>query len=45
VLSYAMPNFFFHLCMAYALLRAQGVPLGKPDFDGWHRYAPGFSFV
>jgi len=45
VLGYAMPNFFFHLCMAYALLRAQGVPLGKPDFDGWHRYAPGFSFV
>lgn len=45
VLSYAMPNFFFHLCMAYALMRAQGVPLGKPDFDGWHRYAPGFAFV
>lgn len=45
VLSYAMPNFFFHLCMAYALMRQQGVPLGKPDFDGWHAYAPGFSFV
>jgi hypothetical protein len=41
---YALPNFFFHLAMAYALLRQAGVPLGKPDFDGWHRYAPGFSF-
>jgi len=42
---YALPNFFFHLGMAYALLRQQGVPLGKPDFDGWHQYPAGFSFV
>lgn len=42
---YALPNFFFHLSMAYALLRQAGVPLGKPDFDGWHRYPAGFSFV
>ncbi|MGN6827615.1 DUF1993 family protein [Paucibacter sp. M5-1] len=41
---YALPNFFFHLGMAYALLRQAGVPLGKPDFDGWHRYPDGFSF-
>jgi hypothetical protein len=41
---YALPNFFFHLGMAYALLRQAGVPLGKPDFDGWHRYPEGFSF-
>lgn len=45
VLGYAMPNFFFHLSMAYALLRQHGVPLGKPDFDGLHRYAAGFSFI
>lgn len=42
---YALPNFFFHLGMAYALLRQQGVPLGKPDFDGWHQYPADFSFV
>ncbi|MCX2860924.1 DUF1993 family protein [Paucibacter sp. PLA-PC-4] len=40
---YALPN-FFHLGMAYALLRQAGVPLGKSDFDGWHRYPEGFSF-
>ena len=37
---YALPNVFFHLGMAYAILRAQGVPLGKADFDGYHRYPP-----
>jgi uncharacterized protein len=36
--QYAMPNFLFHLSMAYAILRAQGVPLGKGDFDGYHVY-------
>lgn len=36
--EYALPNFFFHLGMAYALMRHQGVPLGKADFDGWHAY-------
>jgi hypothetical protein len=30
--GFALPNFFFHVTTAYALLRAQGVPLGKPDF-------------
>lgn len=38
--AYAMPNFFFHLGMAYAVMRQQGVPLGKADFDGWHAYPP-----
>jgi uncharacterized protein len=37
---YAMPNFFFHLGMAYAILRAQGVPVGKGEFDGYHVYPP-----
>jgi len=29
---FALPNFFFHVTTAYALLRANGVGLGKPDF-------------
>ena len=36
--QYALPNFFFHLTAAYAILRNQGVVLGKEDFDGWHAY-------
>ncbi|MCE3261868.1 MAG: hypothetical protein K0R43_947 [Pseudoduganella sp.] len=36
--QYAMPNFFFHLTTAYAILRSQGVPLGKAHFDGFHEY-------
>ena len=35
-----LPNFFFHLGMAYAIARARGLPLGKPDFDGQHVYPP-----
>lgn len=30
--GFAIPNFFFHVTTAYALLRAAGVDLGKPDF-------------
>ena len=29
---YAMPNFYFHVTTAYALLRHNGVELGKADF-------------
>ena len=29
--GFALPNFFFHVTEAYAILRAQGVPLGKRD--------------
>lgn len=29
-----LPNTYFHLCMAYAILRHHGVPLGKRDFLG-----------
>jgi uncharacterized protein len=36
--EYALPNFFFHVTAAYAILRSQGVPLGKEDFDGFHAY-------
>lgn len=30
--TFMLPNLIFHASMAYALLRAQGVPLGKMDF-------------
>lgn len=30
--DWIMPNFYFHVTMAYALLRKAGVPLGKMDF-------------
>jgi uncharacterized protein len=30
----AVPNFFFHVTTAYAILRHNGVPLGKADFIG-----------
>jgi len=31
---YALPNFFFHVTTAYALLRHNGVEVGKPDYLG-----------
>ena len=34
VLTFSLPNFYFHLTMAYALLRQAGVPIGKMDFLG-----------
>jgi len=33
-LEHAMPNFFFHLVTAYAILRHNGVELGKRDYLG-----------
>lgn len=32
--SFAIPNFYFHVSMAYAILRHRGVELGKRDFLG-----------
>jgi uncharacterized protein len=32
--GYLLPNLFFHCSIAYAILRANGVPLGKLDFLG-----------
>lgn len=32
--SFAIPNFYFHLSMAYAILRNRGVELGKRDYLG-----------
>jgi uncharacterized protein len=34
LLHFAMPNFYFHVTTAYAILRHNGVPLGKGDFFG-----------
>lgn len=34
LLHYALPNFYFHLTTAYAILRHNGVELGKRDFIG-----------
>jgi uncharacterized protein len=30
--QWAMPNFYFHITMAYAILRHNGIELGKRDF-------------
>jgi hypothetical protein len=32
--GFALPNFYFHASMAYAILRHNGLPLGKRDFMG-----------
>ena len=34
LLSFSLPNFHFHAATAYAVLRAQGAPVGKMDFMG-----------
>lgn len=34
LLSFSVPNFFFHATTAYDILRQKGVPLGKRDFIG-----------
>jgi uncharacterized protein len=34
VLSYALPNFFFHLVTVYAILRNAGFEIGKSDYMG-----------
>jgi hypothetical protein len=34
LLEYSLPNFFFHVTMAYAVLRHNGVDLGKADYLG-----------
>jgi hypothetical protein len=34
VLSFSLPNFYFHAATAYDVLRMKGVPLGKADFLG-----------
>lgn len=34
LLSYGLPQFFFHVATAYAILRHNGVELGKKDYMG-----------
>jgi len=34
LLSFSLPNFFFHGVTAYDILRTSGVPLGKMDYLG-----------
>jgi hypothetical protein len=42
---YILPNFYFHFSMVYAIARSHGIPLSKQDYDGYHQYPEGFSFV
>lgn len=37
LLTFAIPNFFFHVTTAYDILRHHGVPLGKLDYLGFAR--------
>jgi hypothetical protein len=34
LMSFSLPNFYFHATTAYDILRSKGVPLGKRDFMG-----------
>ena len=34
LLSFVIPNFYFHISIAYAILRHSGVDIGKMDFLG-----------
>lgn len=34
LLSFTLPNFYFHATTAYAILRNQGLPVGKLDYLG-----------
>lgn len=36
LLNFVLPNFYFHITTAYAILRHNGVDLGKKDFVGDH---------
>ena len=37
LVTFALPNFYFHVVSAYAILRANGVDLGKMDYMGMKR--------
>lgn len=34
ILSFSLPNFHFHAVTAYDILRSNGVPIGKRDYEG-----------
>jgi len=37
ILSFSLPNFYFHATTAYDILRMKGVPIGKRNFMGMPR--------
>jgi hypothetical protein len=39
LMSFSLPNFYFHATTAYDILRQKGVPLGKRDYLGRMRIA------
>lgn len=39
-IEYALPNFLFHVTTAYAILRHNGVAVGKMDYLGQLSFAP-----
>ena len=41
LMSFSLPNFYFHATTAYDILRSKGVPLGKRDFMGQMRMKRG----
>ena len=41
ILSFSLPNFYFHATTLYDILRLHGVPLGKRDYLGKLRVGPG----
>jgi hypothetical protein len=41
LLTFSLPNFYFHMTTAYDILRMQGVPIGKRDYMGKWRKKPG----
>lgn len=40
LLSFSLPNFYFHAATAYDILRSLGVPVGKRDYMGTLRTEP-----
>ena len=34
LLTYSMPNFYFHAVTAYDILRSRGMPIGKSHYEG-----------
>jgi len=41
---FVLPNFYFHLTTAYAILRSCGVDLGKRDYVGPHSNSDDLSW-
>ena len=41
LMSFSLPNFFFHSTTTYMVMRMQGVPLGKMDYIGQMRMNAG----